>query len=107
MICAVLQLEAVEQRFGALAPLQRIKPEIRAMEHKNLSRGKRKVEVGTLRYNSDQAFDGNLFFPHFVLTNPCLSSSRTHPRRENPNGSRLTRAVGPQQAENLARENIK
>jgi len=74
LIGAVTKFEAVEQRVGTLGALVRIDSEISAVEEQNLARGEGEIKIGTLRHDSNQPFDGNLFFPDIEVANPCLAS---------------------------------
>ena len=76
------------------------------MKNQNLASGQRKIQVGTLRHNSDQVLDSGLFFPHVVLANPGLARRWPHPGGQDTDRGGFARAVGAKQAENLSRKNF-
>ena len=76
------------------------------MKQQNLASGQRKIEVRALRHHADQSFDGNLFLPDIVLTNPCLTAGRLHARGQNSYRRRLSCTVGAEQAEYFSDRNV-
>src|SRR5208337_1782769 len=106
LVGTVGEFEAIEQFFRALAALAGIDAKVGAVEKQNLASGQRKIKVGTLLHDADQAFDRDLFRPDVVLANPSLAAGRTHAGGENSHGRRLARAVRSEQTEDLSGSNL-
>src|SRR6202166_5031338 len=78
LVSAFCELELLEQRVGALISLLGCDSEISRVKDENLASGQRKIQVGALRYDADQALDLSLLLPHIVLPDPSLAGSRPH-----------------------------
>jgi hypothetical protein len=71
LIRAVGQLKFFQQLAGALVAILSTDPEIRAVEGEDFTGGQRKIEIRTLRDDSDQPFDDSLIFPDIVVAEPA------------------------------------
>ena len=100
------ELEAVEECFGALGTLLRSEAEIGAVESKDFARGQRKIQIGALGYDADQALDGDLLFPDVVFADEGLAAGGTDARGKDADGGGLAGAIGSQQAENFSRGDV-
>jgi len=107
LVGAIGELEALEERFGAFGAFMRGQAKIRPVKGKDFARSQRKIQVGTLGHDADQAFDGNLRLPDIVLADERLAAGGADARSENPDGGGLAGAVGPEEAENLSGQNVK
>ena len=107
LVGAIGELEAVEKSFRTLGAFVRGNAEIGAMEGQNLAGSKRKIQIGALGDNANQALDGDLLLPHVVFADEGLATGGADARSKNANGGGLAGAVGPQQAEDFSRQYFK
>src|SRR4029077_14120509 len=101
-IGAVGELESLEKRCGARIAFVRAEAKVGAVKSENFASRQRKIEIGTLGDDADQAFDRGLFFPYVMFADPGLAGGRANARGENADGSGFACAVWSQQAEDFA-----
>src|SRR5260370_5535473 len=106
LIGAIGELEAFEERFGALGAFLRGKAEIGAMENQNLARGQREIKIGALGYYSDEALDGDLRLPDIVFAYERLATGGADARRKNAHGGGFAGAVRAKETENFSGQDV-
>src|SRR3984957_11508807 len=106
LVGAVGQLEAVQQFFRTPGSLFGTEAEICAVKKQNLARGKRKVEIRTLRHHADQAFYRDLLFPNVVIAYPGLAAGWLHAGGQDSYSSGLARAIWSEKAEDFTRVDV-
>ncbi len=106
LVGAIGELEAFEERFGALGAFLRREAEIGAVKEQNLARCEREIKIRALRDYTDQSLDGDLRFPDVVFADERLATGGADARRENADGGGFAGAVGAEQAENFSRQNV-
>jgi hypothetical protein len=106
LIGAIRQLEALEKGFGAFGAFLGAKAKVSAVESQNLTSGEGKVEIGALRYDSDEALDGDLFLPDVVFADERLAAGGAHARGQDADGRGLSGAVRSQEAEDFSRSDV-
>ena len=99
---AVGKFELFEQAVRvALAGLV-VLAEVGAVEGEDLARGQGEIEIGSLRDDADQALGLYLLLPDVELSDEDASAGGLRARGQNADGGRFARAVGTEQAEDLA-----
>ena len=106
LVAALGEFELLEQRVGALVSLLRSNSEVGGVKNENLAGRQRKIQIGTLRHNSDQVLDLRLLLPHVVLADPGLAGRRPHAGGQDSDGGGFARAVWTKKAENFSRKNF-
>jgi hypothetical protein len=72
----------------------------------DLASGESEVEIGTLRHNSNQALNRDLFLPDVVVADPGLSRIWPHARGEDADGCGLPCTVWTEETEDFARGDL-
>jgi hypothetical protein len=99
---AVAQTQLRQQGVGPPVPFRPPDPVVRGVEDQVLPGGERPVEVGTLGHDRQPTACGDRVGSDVDPRDAGATRRRQHPRGEHPDGRGLARAVGPQQAEDLA-----